>query len=104
MYSLPPQTVPVSVGPLELAIEADEPCRVYCLTCQIPLDLHIPNPETPECMIGTCLECGSWYLIDHAIGALALLPNLSKLARRASAPSSSSREKAPPQSGGICAA
>jgi hypothetical protein len=104
MYSLPPQTVPVSVAPLDLAVDPDEPCRVYCLKCESYLDLHIPNPETPECMLGTCLDCGSWYLVDYTAGALALLPKLSKLMRRPAAPSSAPRKKPPKKNDGIWAA
>jgi hypothetical protein len=34
------------------------------MACDVDLDLHQPDTEIPERLLGTCEACGRWYLID----------------------------------------
>ena len=49
-----------------------------CLLCHTYLDLHQPDCESPDRLLGICDQCGSWYLVhilpdaDEAI--MVLLP------------------------------
>jgi hypothetical protein len=104
MNSLPPQTVPIPVLPLSLAADSDEPCHLYCLNCEAPLDLHIPDPQDPDCVLGTCEECGAWFLADLAAGAIAWLPKLKRFVSRRGMPETATREVAATKPDGICAA
>ncbi len=35
-----------------------------CSRCEGDLDLHQPNPATPERLLATCNDCGAWFLVD----------------------------------------
>ena len=37
---------------------------VCCLNCAAPLELHQPDAEEPRRFVGTCDQCGRWYLLD----------------------------------------
>jgi hypothetical protein len=60
-----------------------EPCGaradwVCCLGCDQPLGLTQPEAEEPSRLVGTCGECGRWYLLDwhpgSGEGLMLLLP------------------------------
>ena len=38
--------------------------RPRCRECQVRLDVHQPDEERPEHLLGTCAGCGDWYLIE----------------------------------------
>jgi hypothetical protein len=48
--------------------------EVPCPLCQADLVLHLPDPVTPDLLLGTCEGCKSWYLLDATRGVMALLP------------------------------
>jgi hypothetical protein len=50
------------VTSLRISAEGLEPPR--CRNCQIELNLHQPDEDRPEHMLGTCAGCGDWYLIE----------------------------------------
>ncbi len=58
---------------------------VCCLGCEHPLGLVQPESEDPSRLIGTCDECGRWYLLDWHPGAregvMLLLPDHGVLLR-----------------------
>ncbi len=35
-----------------------------CGKCQQLLDIHQPNTEDTDRLLGTCGSCGSWFMID----------------------------------------
>jgi hypothetical protein len=35
-----------------------------CRGCRIDLNVHQPDEEHPEHLLGTCALCGTWYLIE----------------------------------------
>jgi hypothetical protein len=51
-------SVPFGRVPFESASE------ILCALCHSPLERHQPDQDRPERMLGTCIECGAWFLID----------------------------------------
>jgi hypothetical protein len=49
------------------------------IACEGPLDLHQPDPGFPDRMVGVCMRCGRWYLLDSIPGTeealMVLLPD-----------------------------
>jgi hypothetical protein len=64
-------------------IPPDGPVSVRCLDCDQPVEMHQPDSELPERMLGTCEHCQAWYLLecdpDAAQAVLILLPDFSLL-------------------------
>ena len=52
---------------------------ILCVNCQAPLDRHQPDTNRPDQLLGTCLECGVWYLIDAEASAMFPLPDVANL-------------------------
>lgn len=49
--------------------------EVPCACCEGTLDVHQPEPERPERLLGTCPDCGAWYLIDDDAHMMLALPD-----------------------------
>ena len=68
----------VSLLVRNLALSHVRLIEIRCLQCGLGLDWHQPNPRTPDQILGVCLECGRWHLLDrtanHENAVLALLP------------------------------
>src|SRR5438067_1676467 len=48
-----------------------------CRACQSGLNVHQPDEDHPEHLLGTCDDCGAWYLIEvDANGTEAFLYDL----------------------------
>jgi hypothetical protein len=62
---------------------ADDATWVCCLGCGAPLEIHQPEAEEPRRFVGTCDECGRWYLLDwvplSGDGLMLLLPTREEL-------------------------
>lgn len=73
-----------------IAPNADDLVRARCLHCDSPLELHQPECDDPERLIGTCGECGAWSLLSwepgHDRGVLLMLPDQRTLHRAAADP------------------
>ena len=67
----------------------EETTWVCCLNCGAPLELHQPDAEEPRRFVGTCGQCGRWYLLDWdpgtAGGLMLLLPGHDELRATAQA-------------------
>ncbi len=37
---------------------------IGCPDCRAPLDIHQPNSNQPDQLLGTCMACGSWFRIE----------------------------------------
>jgi len=74
-----PATVSVPVTPLDMAVDYADSVQVRCLNCQAPLELHLPDRDKSDRLLGTCGACGSWYLLDCLAGAMLLLPQSQSL-------------------------
>lgn len=72
------RTVPLSLRMLRFSPLAQAIDEVTCLDCGAYLDLHQPDAEAPDRLVGICRRCGHWYVIDLAPGAdeatMVLLP------------------------------
>jgi hypothetical protein len=55
-------TIACHVTSLAISAEGLEPPK--CRDCQVELNLHQPDEDRPEHMLGTCARCGEWYLIE----------------------------------------
>jgi hypothetical protein len=71
-----------------LPVAAVLPCPegatwVCCLNCGAPLELHRPQTEEPRRFVGTCDQCGRWYLLDRvplsAEGPMLMMPGHEEL-------------------------
>jgi hypothetical protein len=74
--------------PVTLPVAPVRPCPedatwVCCLNCAAPLELHQPEAEEPQRFVGTCDQCGRWYLLDwvpHSTeGLMLMLPSHEEL-------------------------
>jgi hypothetical protein len=65
--SLPHEvTVTCQVTPLTRA--DGELGSTLCRACQARLNIHQPDENRPEHLLGTCPSCGKWYLIEFGTG------------------------------------
>jgi hypothetical protein len=50
-----------------------------CLACEGALDLHQPDVGSPDRVVGVCIGCGRWYLLDSIPGSdeavMVMLPD-----------------------------
>src|SRR3954452_5883307 len=35
-----------------------------CRDCRMAMNVHQPDEDRPEHLLGTCASCGAWYLIE----------------------------------------
>lgn len=54
----------VSLRFARLPIPPDGPINIDCLNCETPIEIHQPDSELPERMLGTCENCRTWYLVE----------------------------------------
>ena len=60
-----------------LEVSPDGFLSPVCQKCQTELDIHQPQADDPNELLGTCGQCGSWHLIQVAPGGSeALVLNL----------------------------
>ena len=52
---------------------------ILCARCQNALERHQPDGERPDQMLGTCNDCGTWYLIDSEGAVMFTLPDVASL-------------------------
>jgi uncharacterized protein YbaR (Trm112 family) len=69
---LAPVCIPIEDRPLD---------QVACSRCRSTLDLHQPDEQLAERLVGTCPECRAWYLIDAGAGLMLPLPDEADLRR-----------------------
>jgi hypothetical protein len=46
-----------------LTWRTDSTFELDCLECGTELDVHQPDLEQPDRLLGTCEACGAWYLL-----------------------------------------
>jgi len=52
---------------------------VHCVSCRDSLVLNQPDETRPDRFLGTCVECGDWFLIDAAHNVMVRLPDQDAL-------------------------
>jgi len=52
---------------------------MQCPNCDDPLVMHQPDEQSPDRLLGTCEECGAWFLLDLAGEVMVRLPDVESL-------------------------
>ncbi len=82
MASLP-LSLPVTMSVTGVSHCPDNSEWVCCLECGKHLGLVQPETQEPERLVGTCGNCGNWYLLDWHPGSrkglMVLLPGHEEL-------------------------
>jgi hypothetical protein len=47
-----------------LSVSAGELEASPCQKCGEPLNLHQPDEDDPSHLLGTCVQCGTWHMIE----------------------------------------
>ncbi len=58
----------VALSVVRLSTAQDGSNEAWCEDCDCPVDIHQPDVERPQRLLGTCPECGTWYLLVGAAG------------------------------------
>ena len=58
-----------------------EAAKALCSCCGERLDLHQPDAERPDRLLGTCAECGAWFLIDDETHTMLAIPDVRAVRR-----------------------
>ena len=74
-----PRTVTVSLRIESLPLPPEDFAELRCFACGVNLNWHQPDLGSPCRMLGICLGCGRWFLLDLTLDAddslLVLLPD-----------------------------
>jgi hypothetical protein len=68
----------VSLERFPLSQHWEQTRHIDCSRCNHHLELHQPNLEEPDRMLGICSKCGNWFLIDIAGKLVTRLPDLKE--------------------------
>ena len=83
MRPLLPEQMTITLRMTELAISAEGLESPFCLDCNIRLEVHQPDELRPEHLLGSCVGCGGWYLIEvdpnETEAYLVDLPNVTRI-------------------------
>ena len=71
--------ISVQLAVVPLSTQTQAPVGATCLGCGSSLELHQPDGNAPQRLLGTCDDCGRWHLIDCDASALVLLPDVDEL-------------------------
>lgn len=86
--------VKLTLGMSRRILNPSLPLEVECDGCGIPLDIHQPDPNRPDRLLGTCEACGNWVLIvadDESNSALLVrLPEAAEITKQTKPPPSQS--------------
>lgn len=64
-------------------VPAEQAGPIHCLSCQGALEMHQPDLDQPESLLGTCAACGAWHVIAaSASGQEIIAVNLPRAARK----------------------
>ena len=60
---------------IRLTSNHDHEFDVQCVSCNDSLVIHQPDEVRPSRLLGTCPECGAWFLIDADRSVMIRLPD-----------------------------
>lgn len=73
------RSVPVSLTMRRFSPLPADLSGIKCLGCDVALDWHQPNAMLPDRLLGICLKCGNWHMLDivaeTADSVFVLLPD-----------------------------
>ena len=64
---------------ISLDFHHDDSVDIDCTQCNEPLQLHQPDQARPERLLGTCTDCGAWFLVDITEQAMVPVPTVQEL-------------------------
>ena len=79
MVSSEPRKISVPLTVVPLSTRGRVPAEAPCLGCGSALELHQPDGNAPERLLGTCDACGAWHLLDCDGSVVVLLPDATAL-------------------------
>jgi hypothetical protein len=59
---------------IRMDADSDDHSSLRCPNCHEDLALHQPDPQLPERLLGTCVDCHAWFLIPAIAGVMVRLP------------------------------
>jgi hypothetical protein len=68
MHPLFPHQLSISWNVTVLEVSHDGLVSPCCHKCGTQLDIHQPDEGSPDHLLGTCRDCGSWHMIEMAPG------------------------------------
>jgi len=72
MASTPQTKHAVTLEIRRVAFDPATPAPLACGRCGEALEIHQPDAETPELLLGTCRDCGAWFAIGIDGGQAAI--------------------------------
>jgi hypothetical protein len=63
-----PRRVPVDLDVIPFGPPPGGLDWVGCVGCRVPLELHQPDAQSPDRLLGVCPECGRWYVMQLTAG------------------------------------
>jgi hypothetical protein len=63
-----PRRVPVDLDVIPFGPPPGDLDWVECVDCRGPLELHQPDAQSPDRLLGICTGCGRWYVMLLAVG------------------------------------
>ena len=63
MSSAHPSKHPVTLELVRVALDPANPDALTCTRCGHDLEVHQPEAEVPDLLLGTCPDCGAWFAI-----------------------------------------
>jgi hypothetical protein len=72
-------STPLALERLRLPHGAGVVSGVECPGCGIELEIHQPDKQSPDRLLGACACCAAWYLIDAAAAVMCRLPDQDQL-------------------------
>ena len=79
MVSSEPRKIAVPLTVVPLSTRGRVPAEAPCLGCGSAPQLHQPDGNAPERLLGTCDACGAWHLIECDGSVVVLLPDATAL-------------------------
>ena len=71
--------ISVTLGIVRLQTDPDHPSDLRCPSCHEEFGLLQPDVESPDRLLGVCLECRGWFLVDISSGVMVRLPDRAAL-------------------------
>ena len=64
---------------IPLPTDFEDRSEVSCPACCDDLEIHQPDEQQPDRLLGICRSCCAWFLIDSAAAVVVRLPDLDGL-------------------------
>jgi hypothetical protein len=61
--------------PRTIALDPQPPSLTHCPNCDCEMALHQPDIDLPDRLLGTCMACKSWFLLDETRHIRLALPS-----------------------------